>query len=433
MNSEEICRELERLKFDGAPLSRLLAGAVELLHDSNSCFDWTGIYELYPDDVQAHQQLAGMYESRGERNEAIAEFEIVLQLDPTQSNLIRRIGNLYAVQGEHDRALEYHERYRDQFPDDYRSYTSLAGVYRAMGEHDRARAAYERALVVEPDEGSIPGQLAALESDLGNFDRASEFRDQALAAARSPQDRYGVYGFDETFHYRQGQYRALEQDYRRRKETGAEFQNPINRLLNLANSEYLWWAAEAGNEAGALRELDRLSAQVSPPFDDLLAAAYMMIYQDLEDAAKTREQVGRLERVIEALGFQALRPFVYQGLGRVAQMGGDCEEAIANFNEVLEINPNSLTMRLWISRCQLALGDPEAAEANLLEVLRIIPSLADANYQLALVYEAQGRTEDAIAQLEAAIEIWKNADPEFIPAQEARQKLAELAELQAAA
>ena len=51
MNSVEIRLDLERRKSDGAPLSRLLSGAVELLHHSNTSFDWTGIYELFPDDV----------------------------------------------------------------------------------------------------------------------------------------------------------------------------------------------------------------------------------------------------------------------------------------------------------------------------------------------------------------------------------------------
>ena len=51
MNAADICLELERRKSDGAPLGRLLTGAVELLLDSNSSFDWTGIYELFPDNV----------------------------------------------------------------------------------------------------------------------------------------------------------------------------------------------------------------------------------------------------------------------------------------------------------------------------------------------------------------------------------------------
>jgi GAF domain-containing protein len=51
MDAAEICLELDSRREGGAPLSLLLAGAVELLHDSNPVFDWTGIYELYPDGL----------------------------------------------------------------------------------------------------------------------------------------------------------------------------------------------------------------------------------------------------------------------------------------------------------------------------------------------------------------------------------------------
>lgn len=51
MTGEEICRELDDLKRQGANLEKLLSSAVELLHHSNSRFDWTGIYELFPDKV----------------------------------------------------------------------------------------------------------------------------------------------------------------------------------------------------------------------------------------------------------------------------------------------------------------------------------------------------------------------------------------------
>jgi GAF domain-containing protein len=48
---EEICPQLERLRDEGASFEALLAKSVELLHDSNPRFHWTGIYELFPDDV----------------------------------------------------------------------------------------------------------------------------------------------------------------------------------------------------------------------------------------------------------------------------------------------------------------------------------------------------------------------------------------------
>jgi GAF domain-containing protein len=49
--AKRICRDLDRLEERGAPFEALLTRAVELLHESGSRFDWTGIYELYPDDV----------------------------------------------------------------------------------------------------------------------------------------------------------------------------------------------------------------------------------------------------------------------------------------------------------------------------------------------------------------------------------------------
>ena len=51
MTGEEICHKLEELKSEGANLEKLLSSAVEFLHNSNPRFDWTGIYELFPDDV----------------------------------------------------------------------------------------------------------------------------------------------------------------------------------------------------------------------------------------------------------------------------------------------------------------------------------------------------------------------------------------------
>jgi L-methionine (R)-S-oxide reductase len=51
MNAEQICRSLERLRKGGSDLHELLAKAVAHLHQSNPRFHWTGIYELFPDNI----------------------------------------------------------------------------------------------------------------------------------------------------------------------------------------------------------------------------------------------------------------------------------------------------------------------------------------------------------------------------------------------
>jgi L-methionine (R)-S-oxide reductase len=51
MLGERICKELDLLRDSGAPLEATLSGAVKRLHEAHPKFHWTGIYELFPDDV----------------------------------------------------------------------------------------------------------------------------------------------------------------------------------------------------------------------------------------------------------------------------------------------------------------------------------------------------------------------------------------------
>ncbi len=49
--AREIVAEIGTLRRKGVPLDEILYRAVEMLHESNPRFHWTGIYELYPDDM----------------------------------------------------------------------------------------------------------------------------------------------------------------------------------------------------------------------------------------------------------------------------------------------------------------------------------------------------------------------------------------------
>jgi L-methionine (R)-S-oxide reductase len=51
MDGDAICRDLDANLRSGMPSDALKARAVELLHQAHERFDWTGIYELFPDDT----------------------------------------------------------------------------------------------------------------------------------------------------------------------------------------------------------------------------------------------------------------------------------------------------------------------------------------------------------------------------------------------
>jgi len=51
MQVAELLRQLDALVTRGAPFEAVLEAAVRGTHQIDPRFDWTGIYELYPDDV----------------------------------------------------------------------------------------------------------------------------------------------------------------------------------------------------------------------------------------------------------------------------------------------------------------------------------------------------------------------------------------------
>jgi GAF domain-containing protein len=51
MTIDELLVELERLVAERADLATILETAVRELHETNPRFDWTGIYELFPDNI----------------------------------------------------------------------------------------------------------------------------------------------------------------------------------------------------------------------------------------------------------------------------------------------------------------------------------------------------------------------------------------------
>jgi len=51
MVAESICKALDAERRGGASLESLLESAVRHLHESDPKFHWTGIYELFPDEV----------------------------------------------------------------------------------------------------------------------------------------------------------------------------------------------------------------------------------------------------------------------------------------------------------------------------------------------------------------------------------------------
>ena len=88
--------------------------------------------------------------------------------------------------------------------------------------------------------------------------------------------------------------------------------------------------------------------------------------------------------------------------------------------------PQSSLYRGWLATCLTSLDRLDEAGAEVAWLLERYSGSAKVRLVAARLYAAEGRTAEAIAEVETALDYWSEADPEYRPAREARALLEEL-------
>jgi tetratricopeptide (TPR) repeat protein/tRNA A-37 threonylcarbamoyl transferase component Bud32 len=380
--------------------------------------------ELFPEDVTALQQLAEIQEIRDQRREAIATYRRILELDPQQHDFLRSIGGLYQTLGEYDNALDAYTRYAKLNPNDERSFIAIGNLQSTLGNHDEARAALERAVLIDPANIATAVQLAGLELKTGDFDAALERYETALADSRTSADSVtALDGLVRYYRFRGRLGEALR--YRELQLAVGAAYAPLLEVM-IARLRTVGDYVGVGDTARAFHLLDSLSRQLQPPFDRARAYGQLDLALALEDAEQIDSAAAAVEGLIEQYSVEIIRPTVANARGRAHFLRGEFREAIESWEEERRSDPSNWSISRKLGEAYRGLGELERAEQLMLEAQRVSPASGLTHYQLALVYADMGRRDDAVASLRRALDVWSAADPNYVWARRAREKLAEL-------
>jgi tetratricopeptide (TPR) repeat protein/TolB-like protein len=379
--------------------------------------------ELFPEDIEGHEWLASIYEGRNQLDEALSEYEIILDLDPEQYHLLQEIAKIYESKGDFEKALDFYKQYANQFPDNPESFAAIGALYKNLGDHEQAKAYYKKAILIEPENIQILITLADIESNLGNFEQALEQYHEALELCKTPSQRSQVFlSFRQYYEIRGQLNRAL--DYiQQAKVEGEKFQAPVQILLD--DVGYLETYIDAGKQSLAFEAIKKIEGRLTPFLEKVLPLGYMQIYLAIEDADNAEKTIDGLETFIKSWGIESFRFFVFFAQGRINEIRGEYEQAILDYQKSLELAPTEFMTLEGIGRCQRKLKVYEKAEKSLQDALKIRPFNPKFNYEIALVYWDWGKEEKALEHLNRALYVWEDADPDYTPAQKARDKLAE--------
>lgn len=386
---------------------------------------WT---EIYPQDAAGRRLLAQIYAMRGDTDGMIVQYRALLAIDSIDVEAMASLAAAFRGQEQYDSALVYYARLGELQPGDVDTHLSIAATHVSLLQFDEAREELERARVAAPNEPDVLNRMARLDLRQGHYEDAAQRVEQMNSLARTPQQRYAAAGAEESLYYGLGQFGRLADAYRRRLEAAAEHLPQIQIVGQMANSEIFIYSVDAGREGYALSQLDSLRRTVQEPWSSTTDFAAVRIYLDLGDVESARESFGGVQTVIDALGASPNRTALTKWIeGRIAALeDADCVRALNSFDAARDLMPRSSLYSAWRARCLTDLERWDEADAEIAWLLERWPG--DGKFQLdaARLYAAQGRTADATTHVELALSIWSDADPEFRPAQEARELSEEL-------
>ncbi len=386
---------------------------------------WT---ELYPQDVMARGMLAGVYARMGDADGQIAQFRAILAIDSGDVDAMQGLAFGFRSMQEHDSALVYFRRLRDRRPNEVQGYLDVASTLRSRWDYAEEREELERARVAAPDALEVLNRLARLDIREGLHEDAARRVEQVDTRAQTPRERIAAAALEEWFHYSRGQFGRLEDAYRSRLAANREISNATRVVYVMGRSETIYAAADGGRETFALTQVDSLQGSVDPPWNQSIERWAVQIHLDTGDLEAARTSLAGMREWEQARGPTPARTSHAAWVeGRIAELeDGDCERALASYEQALEILPLNEQYLLWRASCLRKLERWDGAEAGITELLEPNPGNAQYRLEAARLFAAQGRTADAIVQLEAALDIWSEADLEFRPAREAQALLEEL-------
>jgi tetratricopeptide (TPR) repeat protein len=380
--------------------------------------------ELFPDDVQAHQNRVQIQFLRDDKDGALASLETILDLEPEQRDVLLQIGSLHESKGDFPAAKEAFQQYADEFPENHQVLTQLAALARRMGNLDEARSNYDRALLLAPSDVGLMVGMGSLERITGNFDEALAQYEAAMAIAGTPEERAQVFSAMEEYYTARGQVgRSIELLEQRLSEAQAYLPGFVvvqQRLMEAGTY------AEAGRLDDAWALVEEARTQLPPPFDAMAPLGEMDIYLTLEDVDAIEATLPGVEAFITSFQYEIVRPALLAAQGEAHVLRGEYQEAIGLFEEQQRLAPSSTGVSMDLGRCYRELGELDRAVSLIEETLKTSPYGARTNYEMALTYEAMGRMDEARIHIDRALEVWADADPTYKWAQRAREAAARI-------
>jgi tetratricopeptide (TPR) repeat protein len=269
-----------------------------------------------------HFSLGNQYYDQGQLQEAAAEFEQAIQLDPTHTGALLQLGIVYYDQARFEEAISILQQAGKLDPKNPAIPRNMGTAYGKLGQWDQASAAYEQAIALNPDFGEAYGDLVGAYAKLGKLAEAIAAGEKAIALAPDYATAYSnlgsVYGMqgdlDKAIALFQQALEIDPEDAMSHYNLGFAYEK--QKLLDQAVFEY------------------KRAIEIDPNYLDARESLGSVL-------AQQNQLDGAIAEWLALLEIAPQRASTYRLLGMAYAMQGQVEDALQAFNTYMKLAPDA--------------------------------------------------------------------------------------------
>jgi tetratricopeptide (TPR) repeat protein len=192
---------------------------------------WNSELEIYPERAfPAYHNRGLLYQAMGRYDQAIADYNKAIEINPRYINSYRNRGLIYRARGQYDRAIADYSKAIEIDPGFHKAYNNRGNIYTIKGEYDRAIADYTKAIEINPRFDKAYSNRGIVFTIKGEYDRAVDDYTKAVEINPNLDMAYNNRGVN---YLRMSEFREAEKDIKR-----ALTLNPDNLTAYVSMAEF---------------------------------------------------------------------------------------------------------------------------------------------------------------------------------------------------
>ncbi|MFO7732173.1 MAG: protein kinase [Candidatus Aminicenantes bacterium] len=409
------------------------------------------VIRAYPDDKGARADLAWFLKSGKKYDEALAHFDKALEIDPGYGYALNLKAYTYAEMGDLEKALKTFERYAAVQPSEANPLDSMGDLYFLTGKFGLAREKYASALAARPGFASS-WKLAYLHALDGDYAEAVRWTDYFITHAASDGIRAQGHQWKGFYASVTGRFKEALSELALSEQLARASGN--RDLADLSLRGALWtcydWerydlcrvylekrlAFRKENGLGT-PTLNRIYEHLYSGLLDIKAGALSEAKRKLAELQTLSGEIEENEKKLNQLASNQLRReilFAEKSFDEAVKVFAEAPLVQIDLQNYMSVQQKNLPFYTdFAARAFAGKGDTAKAVAEYERLVSADAGMREgalvhplARVRLAALYEAQGDKKRAIEQYEAALRVWKGADPDLAEVARARKKLAVL-------